>query len=294
MSNIFSLQKISQEKSKPLILDGAIGSFLQEHDSPFTTSLWSSIINLSNAEKVIDVHKKYIEAGADIITTNTFRTNPTAFGKANLSLSNSELVKSSVQLALEAKADSETIIAGSNAPAEDCYQVERRISFDKLVENHETHIQLLWESGVDFILCETFGHFDEIIITSEYCAKNNIPFVVSLYLNKDLKLLSGEEIITVLEFLHNTNPIAIGVNCIPPSLFSKIDLKILRNLNWGFYLNCGSGNVTDEVISCGISPSDYAIATKQYLQYKPVFIGSCCGSSPEHTNALREAIDGIC
>lgn len=288
-----SFTEIRENNKRPLILDGAIGSLLQEHDSPFTTSLWSSIINLSNSEKVIDVHKKYIEAGADIITTNTFRTNPTAFEKADLSIDNFDLVKSSVKLALDARGKNNVIIAGSNAPAEDCYQVKRKIDFDKLVENHETHIKYLWESGVDVILCETFGHFDEVMIVSEYCSKNNIPFIISLYLNSDLKLLSGEEITTVLEFLNNLNPLAIGINCISPSTFEKVDLSLLKNLNWGFYLNCGSGDVTDELISCGISPSDYVESIKQYWDFRPSFIGSCCGSGPEHTKALKDAIDEL-
>ena len=288
-----SFTEIKKNKNRPLILDGAIGSLLQEHDSPFTTSLWSSIINLSNSDKVIDVHKKYIEAGADIITTNTFRTNPTAFERADLSISNFDLVKSSVKLALDARDKNNVIIAGSNAPAEDCYQIERTIEFDKLVENHETHIKYLWESGVDLILCETFGHFDEIIIASEYCSKNSIPFILSIYLNSDLKLLSGEEMTSVIEFLNIVNPIAVGINCISPTLFTKVNLTLLKNLNWGFYLNCGSGNVTDEIISCGISPADYVESVKQYLQFEPAFIGSCCGSNPAHTKALKDAIDEI-
>jgi len=288
-----SFEEITTKIKHPLILDGAIGSLLQEHDSPFTTSLWSSIINLSNSEKVIDVHKNYIEAGADIITTNTFRTNPTVFEKAGLSISNYDLVNSSVKLALEARDQNNVLIAGSNAPAEDCYQIKRTIEFDRLVENHEAHIQYLWESGVDLILCETFGHFDEVIIASEYCSKYNIPFIISLYLNKDLKLLSGEEISTVLEFIDNLNPIAVGINCVSPSLFAKVDLALFKNLNWGFYLNCGSGDVTDEVISCGITPDDYTENVKRYLSYNPVFIGSCCGSNPAHTKALKDAIDGI-
>lgn len=293
MRNNLSLKEVSIEKGRPLILDGAIGSLLQEHDSPFITSLWSSIINLSNASKVIDVHRNYIAAGADIITTNTFRTNPAAFKKADLSISNMELVNSSVQLAIDSIDKGDILIAGSNAPAEDCYQVERTLPFDKLVENHEKHIHYLWESGVDFILCETFGHFDEIIITSEYCTKNNIPFVISLFLNEELKLLSGEDIKSVLEFLDLSNPLAIGINCIPPTTFTKIDLSLFEKLNWGFYLNCGSGDVTDETISCAISPKEYVNEAKKYLKYNPMFIGSCCGSSPSHTKALREMLDEV-
>jgi len=73
--NLFSLAK---RINRPLILDGAMGSMLQSLNVKSKGSLWMSYANIEDPEKVYSIHKKYIDAGADIITTNTFRTNPAA------------------------------------------------------------------------------------------------------------------------------------------------------------------------------------------------------------------------
>ncbi len=120
-NNIFLEAKT---KSKPLLLDGAIGSYLQQKGFETDDILWAMNINQSDPEAVIQIHKEYIEAGADIITTNTFRTNPSSFNKSGLSY-NSSYVARAVRLAKETITGKNISIAGSNAPAEDCYQIER-------------------------------------------------------------------------------------------------------------------------------------------------------------------------
>lgn len=289
--NGYSFEEYARSKKRPLILDGAIGSILQIESEK--SPLWSSLLNITEPEKVIDLHKQYINAGADIITTNTFRTNPSSLANTNLIITDYELVKISVELAIKARENKNILIAGSNAPAEDCYQPERTISQIELEENHRQHINNLWESGVDFILNETFSHLDEIDFVCKHCSQNSIPYIISLYLAENIELLDGSKLSTAIKNILPFKPLAIGINCVSPNTFELIDFGIFKNIGWGFYLNCGSGNVTDEVISCGISPTDYAETAKKYLRYNPIFIGSCCGSSPEHTKFLREAIDEI-
>ena len=65
-----------RNSNKPLILDGAMGSLLQQKGIPFDEYLWTAKANISNPNLVKDIHENYISAGADIISTNTFRTNP--------------------------------------------------------------------------------------------------------------------------------------------------------------------------------------------------------------------------
>ncbi|MGD8779907.1 MAG: homocysteine S-methyltransferase family protein [Ignavibacteria bacterium] len=277
---------------KPLILDGAIGSLLQskvKEDNP----LWSSLANIIHPEKVITLHKEYINAGADMITTNTFRTNYSAYKKSNLKIGYEEFVSRSVGPAIQAKGNKKIIIAGSNAPAEDCYQVERTLSREDLEYNHAKHIELLWESGVDFILNETQSHLDEIKIICSFCSGNKIPFAVSLYLNDDLTLLSGEKLKDAVEIILGYAPLFIGFNCIKDSLLWKIVESMELNFNWGFYLNLGSGAQTSETIICTVTGNDYSAIVKKYLKFNPAVIGACCGSNPSHIQALRKTIDEL-
>lgn len=286
--NSIDINNLQNKLGRPLIIDGAIGSLLQQQNIKMDEHLWSSFANITHPQYVVELHKLYIEAGADIITTNSFRTNPVVFKKANLKISNKEFVEQSVLLAKEAVGSKDIIIAGSNPPAEDCYQKKRTITEIELERNHKTHIDLLWDSGCDIILNETQSHFDEIKIICEHCSNGNIPYIISLFVSDDLKLLSGEKLEDILHLIIDYSPIAIGFNCIHPDIFFKISNKIKYDFNWGFYLNLASGNYTDITISEGITPDEYIEIIDQYLKFNPLFIGSCCGSTPKHTRAIKE------
>ena len=284
--NPFSL---AAEKKRPLILDGAMGSELQQAGVPIHKSAWMTLANTDYPDKVLKIHREYIEAGADIITTNTFRTNPTALSEFSEN-KQKELLKAALELAKEAKGNKHIYIAGSNAPAEDCYQKDRRINRKELKFNHHKHISLLIDNGADFILNETQSHFDEIRIICEYCTKNSIPYVVSIYLDENLRLLSGESPAEAIRFICEHEPLAIGLNCISPAQFNAVKKDF--DYNWGYYLNCGSGNPEDAVIKCGFSAADYLSLVKETIKYSPSFIGACCGSGPEHIMKIREYLDG--
>jgi homocysteine S-methyltransferase len=234
------LSKKRQEKHGPLILDGAMGSLLQMQGYVPDKNLWYSKLNVEQPEVIKSIHLQYIEAGADIVTTNTFRTNPIAKKNSDLYITNSELVKRSVALAKQACTNSNVIIAGSNAPTEDCYQQKRTISQLDLEDNHKKHIEMLWEAGVDLIWNETQSHIDEIEIICKFCNKNELPFAMNLFFTNDLKLLSGEPVKDAFEMILAYSPEAIGFNCIHPTTFKKyMKGKQPSMMVNGFYLNCG-------------------------------------------------------
>ena len=277
--------------NRPLVLDGAMGSILQEKKLTSNKRVWSAKANDDSQNEVITLHKDYIRAGADIITTNTFRTNPYTL----LSTGITDVVgtvSKAVDLAKRARGRSTVLIAGSNPPAEDCYQIERTISQKDLEWNHKVHIDALMEAGCDFIMNETQSHFDEIKFISKYCGENHIPFVMNFFFVDKPKLLSGENLTDALDYVLKYNPLAIGFNCITFDALSNAVKRLKPEINWGFYLNCGNGKFTDNKIDCAISPIDYANKAKDYLQYQPSFIGSCCGSTPEHTKKIKSLVDG--
>ena len=148
------------------------------------------------------------------------------------------------------------------------------------------------DNFVDFILNETHSHFDEIKVICSHCSANKIPYVLSLYVDTNLKLLSGEDIEPVYDFIWEHNPLAVGLNCITPEVFENTITNLNYETEWGFYINCGAGLPADQYITCGINPQDYADFVVKQLNLSPSFIGSCCGSSPEHTKAIKKVIDG--
>ena len=285
------LLKIKKRLNRPLILDGAIGSLLIDGGIEEDKYLWSSLANLTKSEAVRKIHIDYALAGADIITTNTFRTNPSAVKLSGYGIDVNEFVNKSVRLATDLKDEFNILVAGSNAPAEDCYQKERTIPLNELEYNHKKHIELLWESGVDFILNETQSHWDEIELIAKFCHSNRIPYVLSLYFLDNLTLLSGEPVTEAVEMILQYSPMAVSFNCVPPSNFEKLISSIRLETEWGFYLNCGLSSPAEQVISCIISPDDYLSDIKKWLPYEPVFVGACCGSNPEHIKKIKEYFD---
>jgi S-methylmethionine-dependent homocysteine/selenocysteine methylase len=286
----FNLIDLWKEKKRPLILDGAMGSALQDKIKDYNL-LWSSWLNIENPDAVLSLHKEYIKSGAEIITTNTFRTNPHFYHKYDLKYSLREFVTAGVHIAKIARGDKKVLIAGCNPPAEDCYQAERTITPKEIASNHRDHIDLLIETGADFVLNETQSHLDEIEIICRHCHENRIPFVVSILVNDNLRILSGEDIRDVIKYIIPFEPLAIAFNCFSPKLFEKLIKVIPNDFNTGFYFNCGSGAFTDKDIKCHISPDDYISTISKYITKNSVFIGSCCGSNPNHTERITAFFD---
>jgi homocysteine S-methyltransferase len=283
--NLFSY---SSKINRPLILDGAMGSLLRRKYAPEGT-LWMSYLNKTAPDEILKIHKSYINAGADIITTNTFRTNPLACVNSPFGAF-SDLACQGVKIAIEAANGKNVLVAGSNAPAEDCYKAKREISYNKLASNHFNHINILADSGADLILNETLSHLDEIQIICRHCSDLNIPFIISLYLDENLRILSGEKLTDVVKLIRDFAPLAIGLNCIKTEVFNKINLNKIK-YPWGAYLNCGTGKQTDDLIKKSLSPLQYLDEIKNMFNYSPAFVGACCGSTPGHIRKIKEYID---
>src|SRR5664279_3049348 len=135
MDLLYNPFSIARRTRRPLILDGAMGSLLQQNGVPRDEHLWMSLANLTHPEKVIELHRQYINAGADIITTNTFRTNPYAIKEYSLKEKEcnpglNTFVEKSVELTRKAVQGTPVLIAGSNPPAEDCYQTNTNLNVD--------------------------------------------------------------------------------------------------------------------------------------------------------------------
>ena len=287
-----NIREIHKAKNRPLVLDGALGTLLIERGVKPYREMWTTLANLDYPELVSDIHKEYIEAGAEIITTNTFNSNPVSLELSGYrEKTSAELVQIAVALARDArdKTNSGTIIAGCNAPAEDCYQRERKISRKALEENHREHIENLWNAGVDIIWNETHGHFDEIEIVCEICENNALPYAINLYFDGEFKLLSGEPLYDTVKFISKNFPNAIiGFNCIPPSNFAEFVKKHFVAEKWGFYLNCGEENKTHGEMICAISPEAYVEYVDKIINENTMYVGSCCGSNPRHTEKIKE------
>lgn len=301
----------SRKFNRPFILDGAMGSIIQnQYPSLFHFGIWMNKAIFQHPDFIQNLHYEYIKAGADIITSFTFRTNPYALRLADEEKHCSEdLVRLAVNLCLEAKklATKPILIAGSNATMVQCYTGNLKdITEEEIYENHEPHIKSLMKAGADFIMNETFGHLKEIKIVCEICKNNNIPFVISLYCDEKLELFSGESLQEGIEIIKKYSPMAIGFNCVKYSTMKKIVNEInLKELVWGFYMNCGDekmqeiykqkdGKVDFNLLDVKVTAEELKEFSEDIIKKKklrPAFIGSCCCSNSEHTRKLVEIFE---
>ncbi len=281
---------------KPLILDGPMGTLLIERGVDTSSVLWSAKVLLSNPEIVKSIHIEYIKAGADIITTNTFRTNPFTLKQVNLKLTSFELVNKAVNIARKATSitDKKILIAGSNAPADDCYLTYRCLSQSELEKNHREHIENLIESKVDFILNETFGDKEEAILVSKICNEYLFPFAISLLIDFELKTFFGQDLRQTLEELIAFQPVFVSLNCSRPEIILKA-LNILSEYQpFCVYPNLGSvesfntGNLVRDFSKDQLKEFLHVVINKGVK-----VIGVCCGGNPDDIKLIRQIVDEL-
>lgn len=274
------------KSNHPHLLDGAIGSMIEQiFPLESNTKTWSSFINHKHSEKLKEIYMNYINKGSNIITTNTFRTNPYMNKDWEVECEKAIEISKEIKETYK-KQGKEVYISGSNPPIEDCYQSRTIIDYEIIRNNHSKHINKL-KDNVDFILNETMSHMDEIIIVEDICESNNIKYGISLYFNNDLKLIDGTDILYALKYIdykESSNKLFIGVNCIGNSLFDKLLLTIeeqgvVFKHKFSFYLNAYDEKINEDTIRKGISI------------FKKVFmIGGCCGTGYDYINRLNSIL----
>jgi len=202
-----------------LILDGAFGTELERMRAISTSPIWSAEVIDTREELVSSIHKDYIFAGADIITTGTFRTTKRTLAKVGRAKDYEKLTLNAVRLArqaIDSSGQARTVwVAGSIAPLEDCYQPSLVPSDEECRKEHRIQAELLASAGVDLILCETFNSVHEGIAALEVSVPLGLPVFLSFTATATGELLSGEGFRDLTAAFGELKPDCLLVNCTP-------------------------------------------------------------------------------
>ncbi|MCL4876784.1 MAG: homocysteine S-methyltransferase family protein [Anaerolineae bacterium] len=290
MSNNF-LERLHE--SKPLLLDGAMGTELTRRGVDTRLPLWSAGALVTNPEVVKQIHIDYLTAGADIITTNTFRTH--ARNIRNTAEAR-RLTHLAVQLAKEAvqQARRPAFVAGSVAPLEDCYSPHLTPHEGYCQREQAEMVSHLAEAGVDVLLIETMNTVHEAVAAARPAHYLKIPYMVSFVTNERHELLSGESLQKAVDAITPFEPAAFLINCIPTHHIAEAvrALRACTDLPIGAYGNMGTpDNVVGWASADNMPPEAYCFHAETWLMLGLKIVGSCCGSTPAHTAALRQLID---
>ncbi|MBI5965987.1 MAG: homocysteine S-methyltransferase family protein [Chloroflexi bacterium] len=281
-----------------LILDGATGTELNRRGVDTGLPLWSAnaLMNDRDAKILQQIHEDYLRAGADIITTNTFRTHRRALapsGNADRAL---ELTRRAVDIARAAIAnvpsDKPRFVAGSISTLEDCYRPDLVPPDDELRAEHSERVHHLIECGVDLILIETINTIREAVIMAKLASITGTPVVVSFVCDRDGKLLSGETLTDAAAQLLPLGICAIGVNCGPTPNLAKPLTELQSACGKDFPL-IAYGNIgyADDEVGWINTDSENPKAYCDHASHWPVkIVGGCCGTSPEHITELKSAL----
>jgi S-methylmethionine-dependent homocysteine/selenocysteine methylase len=292
-----------------LLLDGATGTELQRRGVDTTLPLWSARALLQAPAVLHTIHENYVAAGADIITTNTFRTHRRTLTRAGLGDRTRELTRLAVKIAREAaqRADHKVFVAGSIAPLEDCYAPQFVPPDGELWIEHAELARDLAQAGCDLLLVETMNTIREAVIAARCASATGLPVCVSFVAgpngrppdqisatdNGPLVLLSGESISEAVRALQRLRPAVILINCAPLAYIDRAfaELRAAHRGPIGLYANVGHAD--DQVgwtLTDDVQPAAYAQHAQQWWQQGAAIIGGCCGTTPDHIAALNKML----
>ena len=275
-----------------LLLDGATGTELNRRGVDTGLPLLSANALTTDAGLKIlrQIHLDYLNAGADIITTNTFRTHRRVLdGK---SFSAQELTLRAVATAREAVAECgrPALVAGSLSSLEDCYRPDLVPSADECAAEHAERIEHLVEGGVDLLLIETMNCIREAEIAARIATATGLPTWVSFVCDGNGRILSGEALTHAAEILMPLGVKALGVNCMPAHTLVRplTELRAICGEDFPLLAYGNIGYVDDEQGWINTDSTD----PDGYLQHAQAWsaqiIGACCGSTPEHIGKLKQ------
>lgn len=323
-----TIQELLRERI--LILDGAMGTMIQSHKleeqdfrgerfADFHTDLKGNndLLSITQPHIIKDIHSQFLEAGSDIIETNTF--NSTSISQADYEMEDLayELNKVAAQNAREVTdaftqktPDKPRFVAGAIGPTNKTLSLSpdvedpgyRAITFDQLKDSYTEQIRGLVDGGVDFLMVETI--FDTLNAKAAVYAIHKfaeetgkqLPVMISgTIVDQSGRTLSGQTTEAFwISISHTKNLLSIGLNCSLGSQQMRPYIEELSkhaNCFTSLYPNAG---LPDEMGEYNETPEFMAKYLREYAEAGFVnLVGGCCGSTPEHIKAIAEAVDGI-
>lgn len=300
------MHDIRTELSKRiLILDGAMGTMLQRKGLQGN----SESFNLTNPETIGEIHNEYIEAGADIITTNSFSANSISQSEYNLSEKAGQMAEAAARIARKAadEAPRKIWVAGSVGPTSKSLSLAQNIndpvfrpySFDGMAEAFEVQIRGLVKGGVDLLLFETC--FDALNTKAALYAighipeASDIPIMISASMSdKSGRTLTGQTMEAFYRSIQHCNPLSFGLNC---SLGAEEMIPLIAEV--ASFATCAvscypNAGLPNEMGEYDETPSQMAESVRKMALAGSVnIVGGCCGTTPEHIKAVAEAVKGI-
>ncbi len=276
-----------------LIFDGAMGTMLQ--NSGLKIGELPEILNITDSNVIIEIHKRYIKAGANVITTNTFGANEIKLKNSNYSVE--KIIHSAVENAKIARKNKQAYVALDIGPIGELLEPMGTLTFDEAYNIFKRQVIQGVKSGVDLILIETMTDLYEAK-AAVLAAKENsdLPVFCTMSFEADRRTFTGCNPTSMVMVLEGLGVDALGVNCsLGPKEIEPIIDEILNISKVPAIVqpNAGLPNIINGDTVFNILPEEFAVYGVKFKEKGIKVIGGCCGTTDRHIESLVKALKKV-
>src|SRR5215472_2100378 len=284
---------LARIKQSPVLCDGAMGTLL--YDKGIFINRSYDELNLSQPDLIRGIHHEYLQAGAEIIETNTFGANSFRLARHSLADKVREVNLAGVRLAREAAKSFDVWVAGSVGPLGSRIEPLGKTSFQEARDSFREQIEALVEGGVDLLILETFGYLEEIhqaMLAAKDVAPS-LPLVAQVTIDEDGNCLDGSDPETFTPKLVEWGADVIGCNCSvgPVAMLDAMErVRAVSSLPLAAQPNAGIPRSVEgrNIYLC--SPEYMASYARKFIAAGVRVVGGCCGTTPEHIRTMKSAL----
>jgi methionine synthase I (cobalamin-dependent)/5,10-methylenetetrahydrofolate reductase len=284
---------LARIKESTVLCDGAMGTLLYSKGI-FINRCYDEL-NITQPELIRGVHKEYLQAGAEIIETNTFGANALRLGRHSLADRVRDINLAGAQIAREAAKSFDVWVAGSVGPLGIRIEPLGKTSFEETRSIFRAQIAALVEGGVDLIILETFGYLEELhqAMLAVRDVGLKIPVVAQVTIDEDANCLDGSTPETFTPRLVEWGADIIGCNCSvgPVAMLDTIErMRALTSLPLAAQPNAGIPRSVEgrNIYLC--SPEYMASYARKFAAAGVRLVGGCCGTTPDHIRVMKSAL----
>lgn len=281
---------------RPLLLDGAMGTLLYSRGTPQRRSIDELV--LTRPDMVAAIHHAYITAGADIIETNTFSANRVRLEPVGLADKTRAINRRAAQLAREARdvSGKDVLVAGSVGPVSSPLHGPGHVSADAAAAAVAEQVEGLLEGGIDVVQLETSSDLTHLLAAVQAARRlSDLPIVASMTFGEDLTAADGTDPATAAVALADAGVDVLGVNCGTGPIAGIDVLERMGAAAAGAFLmimpNAGLSSRIGGEFVWAAEPAYFGEAVPRFLAAGARIVGGCCGTTPAHLGAMRQALD---
>src|SRR6516165_2795307 len=280
-------------KQSPVLCDGAMGTLLYSKGI-FINRCYDEL-NVSQPDLIKGIHHEYLQAGAEIVESNTFGANSFRFARHSLADKVRDINRAGARLAREAAKSFDVWVAGSVGPLGTRIEPLGKTSYQEARDAFREQIESLVEGGVDLLMLETFGYLEEILqaIRAAREVAPSLPLIAQVTIDEDGNCLDGSDPETFAPKLTEWGADVIGCNCSvgPVAMLDAVErVRAVSSLPLAAQPNAGIPRSVEgrNIYLC--SPEYMASYARKFVAAGVRLVGGCCGTTPEHIHVMKSAL----